>query len=222
MQVKFICRASQIGAIMTNARSKNEILGQTAKTYCENWLKEHLYNRKKEFSNKYTEKGIAVEDKSIEFISDKLGIMMLKNEQYFENDFISGTPDLITNDLVIDVKNSFDPFTFPLFNSVIPNKDYYYQLQGYMALTGKNKAKLIYTLMDTPEHIIERECNYYCRSNDLDELELYESFKNKMTYSDVEEKYRIKIFDIERDDKIIEEINQRVLDCRYYINSLEI
>jgi hypothetical protein len=47
----FKIRASQCGQIMTNPRAKKDIeagvLSQTAKTYCEIWLKEQLYSEQK-------------------------------------------------------------------------------------------------------------------------------------------------------------------------------
>ena len=128
----FKIRCSAISQIMTNSRSKTEVLGQTSKTYCENWLKEQLYDRKISFSNKYTSKGLIVEQESLDYIAEHLNYgLLVKNEQYFENDFLTGTPDVILKDHLIDVKSSWSFDTFPLFESNI-DKGYYYQAQGYM------------------------------------------------------------------------------------------
>jgi len=223
MQIKpFKVRCSAIGHIMTNSRSKTETLSETAKTYCEDWLKGQLYNRKKEISNKYTEKGLIVEDDSLDFIAKMLDLgMLLKNEQYFENEFMHGTPDAILPDLVIDVKNSWDCFTFPLFDTEIQNSDYFYQLQGYMHLTGRTKAKLIYCITDTPENLIERECRNYCYKNGYEmDIDLFNEFQAKMTYSDVPDNLKIKVFDINYSPETIEKINNRVFECRIYVESL--
>lgn len=220
---EFKIRCSQIGKIMTNGRGKNAGMGQTAKTYCETWLKEQIYNRRNEFSSKYTDKGNECEEDSIDFIADYLDLgFAIKNEQFFENDFMCGTPDILQGDLVIDAKNSWDCFSFPLFESDISNKDYWYQLQGYMALTDRNKAKLIYVLSNTPEHLIEAEARRFCFKNGLADLDegVFEKCYNSMTYDNIKSKHRIKIFDIERDDKIIESIELRVNECREYIKSL--
>ncbi len=45
--------------------------------------------------------------------------------------------------------------TFPWFETEIPNKDYYFQLQGYLWLTNKTEAVLAYCLIDTPLEIVE-------------------------------------------------------------------
>jgi hypothetical protein len=210
----FKIRCSAIGKIMTNARSKTETLSKTTISYLEEWTKEQIYSRRKEIFSKYLDKGNAVEVDSLDFIKTHLNYKQLeKNEESFENDFLTGTPDAILDDHIIDVKNSWDCFSFPLFFNSIPNKDYYYQAQGYMALTGIDRYKLIYTLMDTPEDLIQREY-FGDQSTDLVE------FASKYKYSDIEPQYRIKVFDIYRNDEDIENIYNRVDECRQYINSL--
>jgi len=198
---------------MTNPRSKTETLSKTASSYCQQWLKEQIYGRKKEFGSKYTNKGNIVELESLNYIAKELDYdSIVKNEESFENEFLTGTPDAILDDHIIDVKNSWDCFTFPLFYSYVPNKDYYWQAQGYMALVGCDSYRLIYTLMDTPEELIEKE---YFGSN-LD----YETFSSHYKYKGIESKYRIKVFDIYKNEQDIEKIYTRVEECREYINNL--
>ena len=220
---EFKIRCSAIGSIMTNARSKSETLSETTKKYCQEWLKEQIYNKKKQFSSKYTDKGNVVEDDSLDFVAEQLGLgMLIKNEEFFANDFLRGTPDAITNDFIIDVKNSWDCFTFPLFETEVPNKDYYYQAQGYMALTGVKKYKLIYTLMDTPKHLIEKEAYWYCKNNGFDQLDedILADFTERMTFDNIEDKYRIKIFEIDYNEEVVNDIKERVNECRTYIKTL--
>jgi len=215
----FKIRCSAIGSIMTEPKNKKDFLSKTAHTYCQTWCKEQLYNRKKEFSNKYTQKGNIVEDNSIDFVAEYLNLgMLIKNEQHFENDFLTGTPDVVLKDLLIDVKNSWDVFTFPLFDTECPNTDYYWQAQGYMALTGKNSYKLIYTLIDTPENLIESEMRKYCFQNGIEQDDAdYKEWFDKMTYKDIPNDLKIKIFDIKRNDEDIQRIENRVAECRLYI-----
>ncbi len=215
---EFKIRASACGSIMGKKG-----LGQTGLTYCETWLKEQLYSRKKEFSNKYTQKGNIVEDNSLDYIAEQLGFgMLLKNERHYENEFMTGTPDVVLKNLIIDVKNSWDAFTFPLFSDEVPNDSYYYQAQCYMELTGIDHFKLVYVLSDTPDHLIFREAKKYCYENGFDELDqdIYDEFFNKMTYSDVPDSLKIKVFDIEKNETVIELIKQRVIECRQHISKI--
>lgn len=204
-------------------KKNNLILPESAKTYCKTWMKEKTYNRKSQFTSKYTDKGDIMEDNSIDFVAEYLGYgMLIKNEEHFENDIMTGTPDVILKDHLIDVKNSWDCFTFPLYETEVESA-YYWQAQVYMELTGVDKYKLIYTLMDTPLHLIEREAYFWGKNNGYEELDedIYNSFVKKMTYPDIEDKYKIKVFDIERNQEDIDKIDRRVQECRKYIDSLK-
>jgi hypothetical protein len=109
-----------------------------------------------------------------------------------------------------------------LFDSEIPEKDYFYQLQGYMELTGRDNAILAYTLMNTPQHLIERDARNHCFLNGYENLDIdiYHEFLKNMTYDNIEGIYRIKMFDFKKDETVISEIKDRVMLCRDYINSL--
>ena len=214
---EFKIRCSAIGKIMGEPKLKADKeageLSQTAKSYCEDWLKEQLYGVRKEFSSKYTQKGNECEDNSIDFIADQLGFgMLIKNEQFFENDFIQGTPDVILPDLIIDVKNSWDCFTFPLFETEIPNKDYYWQGQGYLSLIQKTHFRLCYVLGDTPMHLIKKEAYWYAKNNGYDELDkdVLKMFVDKMTYPNIDNKLKLKTFDFSKNEDDIKKIYEQV------------
>ena len=100
-------RASSLGKLMTSSRKAGEVLSQTAKSYIQEVVLQHKYGIYKEFNSRYTDKGHQTENEAIQLVSDILDIGFLyKNEEKFANDFIKGTPDLITNDLIIDTKVS--------------------------------------------------------------------------------------------------------------------
>ena len=213
----FKIRASAAGQIMTKK------WGKTCENYCKMWVKEQIYNRKKRIESKYMQKGNEVEDFSIDFIAEYLDLgFLLKNEEHFTDEFFTGTPDVILNELIIDAKNSWDFSTFPLLDKVAPNIDYVFQAQIYMHLTGRKKYKLIYTLMDTPLHLIEKDAYYWCKNNGYDELDsdVYKRFVKENTYADIPDNHKIKIFDIDYDAEIIEAIQNRVKECRIYINEI--
>ena len=112
---EFKIRCSQIGKII--GTGKGNPLTKTAMSYCKTWLKEQLYCRRYEFRSKYTDKGHIVEDESIDFIGDQLGLgFLIKNDKQFENDYFTGEPDIIPPniDLVIDAKNSWSWESFPI------------------------------------------------------------------------------------------------------------
>ena len=128
---RFKIRCSGIGQIMSNGRGKEPTMGATAKTFCLDWIKEQpeFFNRRNEFNSKYTDKGNAVEQAVLNMVASQLNYgMLLKNEEWFEGDFATGTPDNIQKDHVIDVKSSWDFSTFPIFDTE-PDKKYWWQGQ---------------------------------------------------------------------------------------------
>lgn len=224
LKAKSSLTEKQLIQLQSLVKKRDEkIFPSGAKTYCKDWLKGQLLDFQTQFSSRYTDKGNIVEDESIDFVAEQLGYgFLVKNEDHFSDEFMRGTPDVIRKDLVIDVKNSWDPNTFPLFESDIPDDKYYWQLQGYMSLTGVSKAKLIYTLMDTPKHLIEKEARYESYRQGFEELEMsvYERFEKNLTYPNIDPALKIKVFDIERNDSDIQLIKDRVIECREYISEL--
>ena len=216
-------RCSALGKIMTAPRSKSEVLSQTAKTYIEELAKEHLFGIKKVFKSRYTDKGNEVEEQAIELTEDVLGFEFLtKNEKYFENDYIKGTPDVITTSLIIDVKSSWSGETFPFFESELPNKDYYYQVMGYMWLTGKQNALISYCLVNTPENIVNDEIRRTAWGKY--EIEPSEETINDVrsihNFNHIPKDRRVKAFHVEFNEGVINEMKTRIEECRKYFNTL--
>jgi hypothetical protein len=217
---------------MTAPRNKSEVLSQTAKTYIEELAKEHLFGIKKVFKSRYTDKGNEVEEKAIELTEEVLGFEFLtKNEDYYQNDWIKGTPDIITTSLVIDVKSSWSGDTFPFFESELPNKDYYYQVMGYMWLTGKKNALISYCLINTPEHIIQQETLrlFYSLLKDpkyglLSEEQIMEMAEGEVlsshNFNHISKDRRVKAFHVEYNEGVVNEMKTRIEHCRTYFNEL--
>jgi len=217
----FKIRCSAIGQIMTNPRSKSELISKTTITYLETWQKERLYNRRKSFTSKYTDKGTQQESWAIDFLADQTNRFLAKNETHFNNEWITGTPDIVLSDTIIDIKCSWDPFTFPLFDSE-PDKAYWWQLQGYMDICDRERAELTYILADHTDEEIDRECKRrsYALGMDGDvTIELYDAVQKELTYDDIPNDLRIKTFSFNRDQKAIDAIHERVEVCREYIKT---
>ena len=221
---QFKIRCSQIGQIMTEPRTKSATLSQTTMTYLETWYKEQLYGRRQHIESKEMRRGILSEADAIEFAGDHFGWgWVFKNEQNFSDEHLTGTPDIILPDMVADIKCPWSCFTFPLFAREI-DENYWWQLQGYMALTGKDEGQLIYTLMDMPEEMMERELYYATSRYDMIELEPEQEaeVRAEHTYSNLPDNLRIKSFQIARDDNAIQRIRDRVMLCRDYLTQIEI
>jgi hypothetical protein len=208
---------------MTSPRTKGELLSQTAKTYIEEEVLRAKYGVIKTFSSRYTDKGNLVEDEAIDMASNALELGFLyKNHEHFENEWLTGTPDVNTNDILLDVKSSWDATTFPFFATEIPTKDYYFQLQGYMELTGKTEALLVYCLVNTPADMIEdeiRRAHWAARLID-ESQELRDEVLKRHSFDHIPDNRRVKVFKVEKDEQVIAEIKERVELCREYYETL--
>ena len=216
-------RCSSLGKIMTSPKSKGEVLSQTAKTYLKELALEEKFGIKKEFSSRYTDKGNIQEDTAIEMASKVLSLpFALKNTDYFENEFIKGTPDLILEDEIIDIKCSWDGTTFPWFEDELPNKDYFWQMIGYMWLTGKKRARIVYCLVDTPEDIVQDEIRRTSwKKFEIDVTEETETeVRAKHEFSHISENKRVRAFQIELNEANIEQVKEKLLHAREYYNDL--
>jgi len=216
-------RCSSLGKLMTSPKSKVEVLSQTAKTYLKELALEEKFGIRKEFSSRYTDKGNIQEDTAIEMASQVLNLpFALKNTEYFENDFVKGTPDLILEDEIIDIKCSWDGTTFPWFKDELPNKDYFWQLVGYMWLTGRSKARVVYCLVDTPEDIVQDEIRRTSwKKFEIDVTEETENeVRAKHEFSHISENKRVRAFQIELNEANIEQVKEKLLHAREYYNDL--
>lgn len=225
----------------------NPELPTGAKTYCEKWIKEQLYDRRKNFANKYLEKGISCEEESIKYAAEQLGWGdVAKNEEWFSDDWMEGTPDVITelferslamsNDViekliptVIDMKNVWDCFTMPLFETIIPTPAYETQLQVYMHLVTEeykvefNDAILCYALMDAPLDVMKKEMRRLSWDEGHQGLitdEISQRVHREMTYSNLGPELRLKTYSVTRNPAVIQELKIRVEMCRKYIDQL--
>jgi hypothetical protein len=216
-------RCSSIGKIMTNPKTKGETLSQTTKTYLQELAVQEVYGIRKEFSSRYTDKGNEVEELSIALCNDVLNLgFIYKNEEHYSNEWIAGTPDVNTNEILLDVKSSWDATTFPFFDTELKNKDYFYQLQGYMWLTEKQESLLCYCLIDTPLQIVEDEIRreHWKASLIEESLDLRAFVQAKHTFGHIPKEKRVKTFVIQKDDEVIEAIKTRIEECREYYDIL--
>jgi hypothetical protein len=110
-----------------------------------------------------------------------------------------------------------------MFEADLKNKDYYWQLQGYMWLTGKTEAELVYCLMNTPLQIVDDEVRRaHWKAGLIDEdIDLRHEVQLKHNYDNIPSKLRVKRYIVERDDKAIEKIIEKVEIAREYYKMLK-
>lgn len=219
---KFRCHA--LGKLLTESKSKDEILSKTAMTYLNEIFIEAKYGKKKDITSKYMEKGLLCEEDALQLLSDIEGVFLIKNKQRFENDFITGEPDNIHGGVVRDTKASWDIFTFHKSGLT---KAYEAQIRGYLWLTGVEVGLLAYCLVDTPAHLIYSECKKLAYhkgvidwENDEEFQKEMEEIEQSMTFSEIPVRERVKTFNIIRDADFEKRCEEKIWECRSYLNTL--
>lgn len=214
-------------AKLINKRDNIE-LSAGAKTCCEQWVRWEVFNKRNYFSGKYTENGTLVEGDGIAFlvVHGVLPFGAEKNTKRFCNDpDIEGEPDVLTDNTVTDLKSSWNLDTFPTFKDDI-DSGYEWQLRGYMAITDKEYAQLAYTLMNTPEYIVEDEIYYKVKAYEKmnggfisqeKANEIKENTYKIHTFDDMPAEHRIRLWNFKRDIEKEKQIRDTVAKCREYI-----
>lgn len=152
-----IFRASSLAEIMTEPKSKTEVLSAGAKTAIIKMAREFVYGYDTSITSKYMTKGIQCEDASIELLNSVLFGDYTKNTERRTNDYITGEADLVCEDCIRDIKTSWSLETFPVLAELGEDKTYYWQMQAYMWLYDKPRAEICYCMVSTPEELIGYE-----------------------------------------------------------------
>jgi hypothetical protein len=208
---------------MTDPRSKSEVLSSTCIDELIKIYAKVKYGRSRDTTSKYLEKGIAMEEEAITLYSKFKRDYFVNNKARMSNDFITGEWDILKSEVVTDTKCSWDLITFLKASKDDLKKDYFYQLHGYMALTGAKSAVVAYCLVNTPENLIQSEIKstWYklgCPDESSKEFqEISEEIQMLGKYDDIPVQERVFEFNIERDEAIIQRINDRVIQCRQWM-----
>lgn len=231
----FKIRCSSFADIMADGKKPGE-LSVGAKTYCKKWLKQHLYGRREELKSKYIDKGNGTEEEGFTLLASELvKDMVYKNTERRSNDWLEGECDLFHKGKVYDNKSAWSLETFPMFEIEIPDKKYWYQLQGYGILWECYDLVLVYTLNDAPEDMVEQAIKWEIdddrrykivermifTSDNFNALKSsYFASSTRDTFKPIPDEERIVSWEFKKDPTIEDKGRAGVIMCRDYIYSL--
>lgn len=224
---KVLIHASSMGVLFTEpkdaAAKKAGELSKTAKTHLIKVYIKEYWGREKDVTTKQMEKGTIAEPELIKLISIVDGVWHDKNLVTKYNEWAIGTCDIEEEDEVIDGKASWDAETF-LPQIIEPlDKDYNIQLQTYMWLYKKQKARLCYGLVNTPDFILQNELRKLLFSLNVisDESPEYKREAVKLLknhiFDDIPPEERLISISVPRDDEIISQMPAKVEKARLFL-----
>lgn len=197
----FKFRASSLAEIMTEPKSKDELLSVGAKTCVEKIAKQLVYGYDEFITSKYMDKGIQVEDDSIDLYNSVFFTSHKKNTERKSNDWIQGECDIFAPQKIIDIKSSWSLPTFPVTAAQGKDKTYEWQLRAYMWLWDVDLAEVAYCLVNTPDDLIGWE-------------------DAKLHYVDhITPELRVTLVKYERDKPLEEVIKKRVEAANDYLQT---
>ena len=232
MKHKLIIRASDVGSVMTEPRSKTEQSSQSALKVLQEMALFDKYGIQREFSSMQTSKGIELEPLAIDICKNVLGWFdVSETKTRMINDYITGEPDVLTPTVLADIKCSFSADTFPWFEKELKNKDYYYQMQSYMWLSNKNESELVYILLTTPERMVLDLINKEAwkmlpdpKFENYSQDEIFDIAENKIrskhNFEQIPIEKRIRKYVIKKDDHVINRIIERIEKLTPIYNNL--
>jgi hypothetical protein len=235
---KLIEDISKMEAIIPILESQKDVeipLSNGCKTHLAGVYATEKYNKwnpSKDIGSRATEKGKEVEPEALALVSVLNGVFLIKNEERIENEWFSGLPDAIeineSGEVIIhDVKcpENIESYFSVVGKKIIPQ--YYWQMQGYMDLTGAKIAQVHYCLVNSPEHQIkDAAAALLRRMNVISEyspeyIKAEKELVNNLTYDDIPIQERRWSITVERNDADIERARRKVEKCREYLEEFE-
>lgn len=228
---EILIRSSSLSYLFTEPKAKADkeagLLSATAKTHLKQVYIRHKYDRDKDIETKAMRKGLECEPDSIFMLSKHEGQLYEKNEERFSNQWITGLPDIVTQDSIIDVKTCQDIWTFhDKVGEPLPDL-YYAQIQAYLWLTNRSKGQIAYCLTDaTPQMVMDEQLyafrkGQYVTELSPDYLQKCEEIEKAMTYQDIPLSEKIWVVNVELDQEFIEKIPQKVEKARQYLEEYD-
>jgi hypothetical protein len=161
--MNILFRASMIGKLMTEPRSKAEgPLSQGAKSAIRDMAAQQILGIEFEIAGKPVDKGIECEPDSTGLLNRVLGRALVKNTERRNDGYLTGECDLFdpAHREGFDLKTAWSAATFPILPEDIGGSQrtlYEWQCRAYMALWDAPRWTIAYALVNTPEHLIGYE-----------------------------------------------------------------
>ena len=219
--IKF--RASSWGNLLTEPRTKSEgALSVTCQKELIKIYNQVVYGRKTDITTKQMEKGIVCEPESIKLVSLVEGKIYFKNEEYLENQWFCGHPDIFIGENVqnaeeiSDLKTSWSMDTFmpKLIESI--DKGYEAQLNCYYSLCNAKCGHIFYTLVSATPEMVEEEKYYLLKRLNVateyspEAIEAVENLIKNMVFDDINYLERVIKVYVPRNDELIQKMKDKV------------
>ena len=231
-KVKF--RASSWGNLntepVTKAAKEAGELSKTCQTELIKIYNQVKYGRKADITTPQMIKGTMVEDDSISLFSRVEGDIYYKNTDSLENDYFTGHPDIykgeniLSAELVYDIKSSWTVDTYIPKLIEGADKSYEAQLNVYYDLTGASGGAIVYCLVDAPFSVLEGEKRKLLYNMDViseespEYLQAAAHLEKQLTFEDIDYRERVIKVPVPRNQELIDKMKAKVPLLRKWLS----
>lgn len=178
--------------------------------------------------------GTLSEPKSLELVSELDGITYKKHKALIKNKYLKGILDcylgasLKKMDKVIDIKTAASMQSLVgLIRDEETKSKYYWQIMGYLAITGAQEGEVCHCLVSYSERIITDEINKFLqRTKNLGfdgeyiDAQIHR-IKFNMTFDEIPIEQRVVRFKVQRDEEAIRNIYDKIKFARKWLNKFD-
>lgn len=174
-------------------------------------------------------KGATSEIAATKMVERVTGQTLYKNKKRLNNDYIKGildvtsAPTIEDSKYLIEIKNSKSLYTFAHSAREPLPPHINFQVQGYFALTGLENGIVYNCLVDLPDHLMKEQHDILFQTLCPDGVETdlfteeWAEIEHGFRFNDIPEEERVIPFPVERDEKMISNIYEKVEFCREWL-----
>jgi hypothetical protein len=179
-------------------------------------------------------KGIKTENQAIDLLAQVDGRPYYRYKKPISNKYLTAKLDILSapsvkkSDRILDVKSCYDHRTFmSRVDGNLSDADRY-QMQGYLAITGKEVGEIVYCLVGPANDVLQEQYQLLqakiCKGGPVTEefLHAWKKAEDSMLFRDIAPEERLIARQVERDDILIEEIYDRVATCRNWLTNYDL
>jgi hypothetical protein len=178
-------------------------------------------------------KGVKSEIRATEMVERVTAQKLYRYKSKLNNSYLNGQLDVLDaksveeSKSIIEVKNSLRLNHFLMSAKEPLPRRFFFQMQGYFALTGKESGVVYNCLVDMPDHIIEEQRSLLaaelCPDGVVTKLfeEEWAEKERSFRFNDIPEEERVIPFYVERDERVIEQIYEKIDICREWLACFE-
>jgi hypothetical protein len=178
--------------------------------------------------------GVLSENKSLNMVSELDGVKYRIHKGLVKDKFLKGILDAFSGNSIKKAKKVMEIKTCQNMQSLVSlikdeevRSNYYWQLMGYLAMTGADEGEICHCVVTYPERIINDEIQRFLHKvkpfgfdGEYIDREI-ERIRFNLSFDEIPIEQRVVRFSVSRNDDDVKNIREKVKTCRKWLNSFD-